>query len=108
VKQAIGIRMTVASIMDELGLYVAALDEAEKAAALARTTNDRSALAGALSSLAMAQFELCEYASARKNYEECLKLASVLTMNQLGLSERSYIDLGYGCTLAACGDPDMA
>jgi CHAT domain-containing protein len=108
IPDAVRIRVSIASMMDEFGLYIAANDEAQKAVSLARGLKDKQSYVAAMSSAAMAQYELCEYANARRTYEETLRMASTLTIKQLSAVARAYIDVGYGCTLAANGDLELA
>ena len=56
----------------------------------------------------MAQYDLCEYANARKTYEDALRVVQKTKLNEVSNTPRAYIDLGYGCTLAATGDLDAA
>jgi CHAT domain-containing protein/Tfp pilus assembly protein PilF len=106
---AINNRITVASMFQELGLNTAALEEANKAAALARSTeNNKALLVTALTSVANVQYTLCEYTSARKTYEQVLELASQLASDQLTDESRASINAGYGFVLSATGDPEQA
>ena len=106
---AIRLQITMCGIMNELGLYSAALEEANKAVSLARSNaKSQSDLAAALAALGNAQYDLCEYAAARKTYEQSLQTASQASIEMLSNGARANIDLGYGFALAATGDLDMS
>lgn len=106
--RAVATRITIASFMDEFGFYMAALEEANKAVSVAHSApQDLPTNMAALGALGMAQYDLCEYSNARKTYEDALKIAQKLKITEVPLSPRAYIDLGYGCSLAATGDLDM-
>jgi len=105
---AVGTRVTITSILDEFGYYTAALEEANKALSIARAYNQAPTIVTALSAVGMAQYCLCEYSSARKTYEDALKISQTLSTGQLAIGPRAYIDLGYGTTLSATGDLDAA
>lgn len=107
--RAVATRVTIASFMDEYGFYMAALEEANKAMTAAKSApNDLPCQIAALAALGMAQYDLCEYPAARSSYEQALMLVQKVKLTDVPLSPRAYIDLGYGCSLAATGDLDMA
>jgi CHAT domain-containing protein/tetratricopeptide (TPR) repeat protein len=107
--RAVGTRVTIASFMDEFGFYTAALEEANKAISVARSApQDIATNVAALAALGMAQYDMCEYANARKSYEDALRLVQKVKIEEVPLGPRTYVDLGYGCSLAATGDLDMA
>lgn len=106
---AIATHISIASIMEELGLYSAALEEANKAVQLARASNkSKSDLAAALASQANGQFVLCEFSQARKTYEQCFELLPQCDTKTLTNGARANIDLGYAFTLSATGDIEQA
>lgn len=100
--QSIATRIKLASVMRELGWFVAALEEAQKAAEEARQCKDQSLYPAALAGVAVAQYNLGEFANARRSYEDLLFLRS---NNDLAIAR---LEAGYGHTLAATGDLDAA
>lgn len=97
-------RITVASMMMEMGWLVAALEEANKALAEARNLKDPDVLASALAMVGGCQYNLAEYASACKSFEEALRIGNRLT-NDLS---RANLEANYGQALAAVGDREQA
>lgn len=105
---AIQAQITIAAIMQNLGLYVAASEVANKAVSQAKACDSKTALIAAMTELANSQFNLCEFANSRKTYEQILALADKIDNKELGAVGRSNIDVGFGFALAATGDPDQA
>lgn len=108
IANAVGTRVHLASMMGELGLYTASCEEANKALELGRGSGKSANIIGGLAALGSAQFTLGEYANSRKTFEEALRLAPKCTIGELGELQRAFIDLGYGCALAATGEPELA
>jgi CHAT domain-containing protein len=100
--QSIQTRITIASMMRELGWLVAASEEASKALDEARQLKDKSLVPAALASVAIAQYNLGEFANARKSYEDLLYLKSP---NELAIAR---LQSGYAHTLAATGELEAA
>ena len=110
-QSAVGVHIKLAGLMDALGLYVAAEEEADKAVGVARTMaqpQNRASLIAALSMLANTQYILCEYTSARATYEQVLPLMASMDLKSMDAASRANIDLGYGVAVAATGDIDQA
>ncbi len=95
-------RINLASIMRELGWHVAGLEEAQKALEEARQSKGNALVPAALATVAIAQYNLGEFANARRSYEELLYLKS---SNDLAIAR---LQCGYGHTLAGTGDLDAA
>ena len=102
--QELGTRISVASMMMELGWLVAALEEANKALAGARDLKDPDLLASALAMVGGCQYNLAEYASASKSFEEALQVGSQVKTEL----SRANLEANYGEALAAVGDRDQA
>src|SRR5262249_19231669 len=100
------IRFVMTSLMQEMGLYVAALEEAGKAVEAARMLKDKDPLflSGALAVQGNAQLNLCEYANARKSFEEALR-TQPKTANDLN---RANMYMGYGYALVTTSDAELA
>lgn len=105
---AISTRIQLAGILTQLGLFVAANEEAQKAVSQARAANNNLALISALTSLANTQYVLCEFANSRKTYEQLITMMQQVDPKKLPASGRGIIDVGYGSCLAATGDLDQA
>jgi CHAT domain-containing protein/Tfp pilus assembly protein PilF len=106
--KAISTRVTIASMLDEFGYYTASMEESNKAISIARAYNHPVSTVTALASVGMSQYCLCEYANAKKSYEDALKIAQTLSSREVLPGTRGYIDLGYGTSLAATGDLEAA
>ncbi|MGL1659473.1 hypothetical protein ACSTH1_23505, partial [Vibrio parahaemolyticus] len=70
----VNLHNTASGMLQEMGLNTAAMEEAQKAVAMARTTKDDALLAAALTQFASCQYGLCEFMNARKSLEEILNL----------------------------------
>ncbi len=106
---SISIRIQIAGILTELGLLVAANEEALKALSQAKAIpNNDLAVLSALTCLANTQYVLCEFANARKTYEQILAMMPQIDPKKLEAAARGVIDVGYGSSLAATGDLDQA
>jgi CHAT domain-containing protein/tetratricopeptide (TPR) repeat protein len=105
---AVGTRIQIASILNQLGLFVAANEEAQKAISQARASNNKLTIISALTCLANTQYVLAEYANARKTFEQLIGMMQQVDPKNLPAGTRGAIDVGYGCCLAATGDPDQA
>ncbi|HEY9789802.1 MAG TPA: CHAT domain-containing protein [Candidatus Obscuribacterales bacterium] len=103
-KAQITVQMKVAKDLITLGYYTAALEEASKALSTARETKKPDELVAALSTVANAQYCLCEYPAARESYEEALQIKFA----QQTIESRSRLVQGYAFCLAATGDLDQA
>lgn len=105
---AISTRIQIAGILTQLGLFVAANEEAQKAVSQARAANNNLALISALTCFANTQYVLCEFANSRKTYEQLITMMQQVDPKKLPASARGIIDVGYGSCLAATGDLDQA
>lgn len=94
-------RISLAGIMQELGWYLAAQEEAEKAVSSARLSKNPILVSSALASLGSCQYNLGEHANARISYEEAVISAIYSTTRS-----KAYLQSGFGYTLAATGDND--
>lgn len=100
----ISTRISIAGMMMEMGWLVAALEEANKALAEARSLKDPDLLASSLSIVGGCQYNLAEYASACKSFEEALTVSTKLKTDL----SRANLEANYGQALAAVGDRDQA
>jgi len=98
--QEISNRLSVAGMMGELGWLIAAKEEAEKGLAAARDFNYPVLFSAALARLAGCEYNLGDYAKARKTYEEALQAAPKNTGDLI----RATLEAGYGNALVASGD----
>ncbi len=105
---ALIMRTKLASLMDEVGFYVAAKEEAEKAVALAKRTENDRAMISALSSLANTQYVLGEYCEAAASYLQAYTLAGKMDEKVLTRDGRSNLLMGYAFTLIATGESERA
>lgn len=105
---AVNTRIQIANTLTQLGLFVAANEEASKAVSQARNANNPLLYVTALTAQANSQYVLAEYANARKTYEQLLTLLPQVDATKLTASARGIIDIGYGTTLVATGDLDQA
>jgi CHAT domain-containing protein/Tfp pilus assembly protein PilF len=105
---SISTRIQIANILTQLGLFVAANEEAVKAVTQARTSNSTLALISALTCLANTEYVLGEYSNARKTFEQLIGLMQSADTKTLTPAGRGVIDVGYGSTLVATGDLDQA
>ena len=108
---AVSTHELLANLMDSLGLYVAASEEASKGVAVAKSMPapaNRVPLITAMTTLANTQYMLCEFANARATYEQLVPLLASAEAKDLDPASRFNIDLGYGITVAATGDFDQA
>lgn len=100
----VNLHNTASGMLQEMGLNTAAMEEAQKAVAMARTTKDDALLAAALTQFASCQYGLCEFMNARKSLEEILNL-KLDKQPQLALA---VITEAYAHSLAATGSLDHA
>jgi len=104
--------LTVASILEQSGMFTASLEESQKAVTAAKSIPNAKpgVMIAAVSSLANGQYVLGEFAKARKTYEQVYSLivSSQLGTKDLPLLSRSNVDLGYAHCLSATGDLDQA
>lgn len=105
---SIATRIQISGILTQLGLFVAANEEAQKAVSQARASNNNLSLISSLTCLANTQYVLSEYANARKTYEQLITMMQQVDPKKLPASGRGIIDVGYGSCLAATGDLDQA
>lgn len=100
----VNLHNTSSMMLQEMGLSTAALEEAQKAVAIARGTKGDPLTSAALTQLASAQYGLCEFMNARKSLEELLTL-------KLGAQPPvafAVMTEAYGYALAATGCIDAA
>lgn len=97
---ALRIRTSAISLLQELGLVLAAKEIAEKAVLEARQTKDDVLLTSAFVSLGNCQLNLCEYDAAKKSFEDALKLNAKFTdpLNE------AHLETGAGLALLSCGE----
>jgi tetratricopeptide (TPR) repeat protein len=105
---SISTRIQIANILTQLGLFVAANEEAVKAVTQARASNSTLALISSLTCLANTEYVLGEYSNARKTFEQLIGLMQSADNKTLTPAGRGVIDVGYGSTLVATGDLDQA
>lgn len=103
-RSQIAIQIGIANMLLSTGYLMAAQEEAMKALSAARTSPKQDELASALNCVANTQYCLCEFAAARKSYEELLSLK---IKDQPPLDRAIYIE-GYAFTLIATGDIELA
>ena len=104
--------LTVASILEQSGMFTASLEESQKAVTTAKNIPNAKpgVLIAAVSSLANGQYVLGEFSKARKTYEQVYSLivSSNLNTKELPLLSRANVDLGYAHCLSATGDLEQA
>lgn len=98
----VNLHNTAAGMLQEMGLNVAALEEAQKAVAIARQQKSDIMLAASLTQVTSCLYSLCEYMAARKTAEEIqyLKLDNQPPVALAIMAE------AYGFALAATGSVD--
>jgi tetratricopeptide (TPR) repeat protein len=107
--RAIASHLRVVDILLALGLSTAALEEAEKALSVGRSSPDQiSNIVAPTSALANCRYALGEFPQAKKLYEQLAVMAGKMNGQQLNNISRAHINLGYGSTLFACGEVDQA
>ena len=107
--RAIASHLKVVDILLALGLSTAAEEEAQKALAVARSAPDQqSNILAATAAMANCKYSLGEYVAAKKLYEQIIPMAEKMNAQQLSKVSRAHINLGYGSTLFACAEPDLA
>lgn len=105
---SINTHIQMSGVLMQLGLFVAANEQALKAVSQARNLNNTTALVSALACQANTQYVLCEYANARKTYEQLIGLMQQLDPKKVTAENRGVIDVGYGTCLTATGDLEQA
>ncbi len=106
---AVGKRALSATIMLNIGLYTAALEEANHALAIAKNSKNPVSMPVALACVANAQYALGEYSNSLKSFEETVRTTSKLPDNaQMPELSRANLELGYGHALIACGYLEQA
>lgn len=106
---ALMMRTKLVNVMTELGWYVAAGEEAQKALVLAETIDDPRAKVTALCSLGNAQFVLGESQASKESYEEAFNIVKSLPKDkQMSKQGRAYLMMGYGFSLSTVGETDRA
>jgi len=101
---AVAKRVASANIMISLGLYTAAMEEANRAVATAKTSKNPVSMPVALACLANAQYALGEYSKALKTFEETVQVTNKLPANApMPDLSKGNLELGYGHALIACG-----
>lgn len=106
---ALSMRIDLIAVMTELGWYVAAKEEAEKAVALAKRTKEPRAVISALCAQGNAQYVLGEYLQSKESYEKASEMVKALPKEkQVSKEGRANLMLGYAFGLAATGKSDRA
>jgi CHAT domain-containing protein/tetratricopeptide (TPR) repeat protein len=110
VADAIRDHLTVAGILEQNGLYIASLEESQKAVIVAKnaTPENIPGLIAALSSVGNGQYVMCEFAAARTTYEQVLALMSKMNSKSITSVARANVALGYAHCLAATGDLELS
>jgi CHAT domain-containing protein/Tfp pilus assembly protein PilF len=105
-RDQVALQVRIANYFITTGALTAGLEEANKALAAARNAQKPSnaEIACALNAVANAQYVLCQYADARKTYEELLRMK----VPEQTAVERAIYTEGYAFTLIATGDYDLA
>lgn len=99
----------VASILTELGFYVAALEEAQKAVVISERIKDPRAKITALSSRGNIEYVLGEFYNARLTYDEAFQIAKTLPpKGDMSKEGKAYLLMGYAFALVATGDDELA
>jgi CHAT domain-containing protein len=107
--QAVNTHVRVTDMLLSLGLLTAATEQAEKAVAVARASNEKpELLVSALASDANCRYTLGEFLQARMVYEQVYQTIRSLPNRILSQLGQANIDLGYGSTLSALGDYEQA
>lgn len=105
---ALSMHCKITALLTELGFYVAAKEEAQKAMVLAeRADNDRARIS-ALSSLANAKYVLGEYREANIDYKRAYELGGKLDEKYLPKDGKANILMGYAFSLIAVGQEKQA
>ncbi|MBZ0188233.1 MAG: tetratricopeptide repeat protein, partial [Candidatus Obscuribacterales bacterium] len=106
---ALWMRTRISAILTEVGFYVAAFEEAQKAVAISDRIKDSRARITALSSLGNTQYVLGEYRNARNTYEEAYQLAKKLDPKaDMSKEGKAYLLMGFAFSLVATGDTELA
>jgi tetratricopeptide (TPR) repeat protein len=105
---ALTMHSKISTLMNEVGFYVAAKEEAEKAVSLAKHVKNDRAMISALSVYANSQYVLGEYTDALESYETAYKLSGKLDDKTLSKEGRANLLMGYAFSLIAAGEPDRA
>ena len=105
---ALSLHSKIATLMSEVGLYVAAKEEAQKAVVIAKNVKNDRAMVSALASYANTQYVLGEYNDALNSYEEAYKLAGKMDDKTLGKEGRANLLMGYSFSLIATGESERA
>jgi CHAT domain-containing protein/tetratricopeptide (TPR) repeat protein len=102
--EEMSIRTSLVTLLSQMGLSMASLEEAQKAVAEARATKEPGYISSALMVLGNAQYNLCEFAAARKSFEEAL---ATQPPSKQPISKAN-LYTAYGSALAATGDTEQA
>jgi len=105
---ALQMRAQISSLMNEVGFYVAAKEEADKAVTLAKNSGNDRAMVSALAVLGNSQYVLGEYTDALQTYERAYKTAGKLDDKVLSREGRANLLMGFAFSLIACGENDRA
>lgn len=102
-------RVASTSVMLGLGLYTAALEEANRALATARNSKNPASMPVALACIANCYYCLGEYGNSLRSFEDCFKETAKLSekMPMPDLS-RANLELGYAHSLMGCGYYEQA
>lgn len=105
---ALSLHSKIATLMNEVGLYVAAKEEAQKAVVIAKNVKNDRAMVSALASYANTQYVLGEYNDALESYEQAYKLGGKMDEKILGKEGKANLLMGYSFSLIATGESDRA
>lgn len=100
----VNLHNTAAGMLQEMGLNIAALEEAQKSVAIARQQKNDVMLAASLTQLTSCLYSLCEYMTARKTIEE----VQTLKMDRQPPQALAIMAEAYAFSLAATGSIDHA
>ena len=106
---AVAKRVASANIMISMGLYTAALEEADRALSTAKNSKNPVSLPVALACVANARYALGEYSRSLRTFEETLQATAKIPANApMPVLSGGNLELGYGHALIACGYLDQA
>lgn len=103
-KEEINLRNGIASLMQELGFFTAAKEEAMKSLVAANDLKDPSYQFASLATLANCQYALGEFAESRNNFLRALLLQVKPDSANTSVS----IQLGFGLSLLSTGNAELS
>ncbi len=106
--EALTMHCKIAGLLSELGFYVASLEEAHKAIAVAKRSKNDRAMISALASLANAQYVLGEFPEANASYKEAYRLAGKYDESVLDKEGKANLLMGYAFSQIAVGEEEIA